>query len=51
MTMIAGMALALFLVAMVVILVLLTNPPNKWVQRMGREDRDAESGKKGNSRE
>ena len=49
--MIAGFALALFLVVLLVILVLLTNPPNRWVQRMSREKKDGTSSYNSDSRE
>ena len=37
-TMIAGAILGLFLVALLVVLVLMTNPPNKWVQKLSKDE-------------
>jgi len=37
-TMIVGAILGFFLVMLLVILVLMTNPPNKWVQRFSKDE-------------
>ncbi len=36
-----GAVLGLFLVLLLVVLVLLMNPPNKWVQRFSKDETDA----------
>jgi hypothetical protein len=40
-TIVIGAILGLFLVLLLVVLVLLMNPPNKWVQRFSKEESDA----------
>ncbi len=42
-TIVVGAILGLFLVLLLVVLVLLMNPPNRWVQRLSKEELDEEN--------